>query len=136
MRVSFSLILIFQTWYESEHMAEATSNIDSTQGPLAGLSNCIIINPENQVNSVNLTFLFENLQVLVGFVVLGWICSFLNIVQYPSMSPLKMVVEEWLIPILSHGADKISSFFFSFLLASMTESVQSQMIRCETYAQI
>lgn len=121
-------------------MEDATSNIASVGNPtvVSANPNPIIINPANQINSVKLSaddFLLWQLQVLAGVRGLG--LEFF-ILQNPHVHP-NFNSEEG-------TDDTINPFFitwcrqdqllFSFLLASMTEAVQAQMIGCITSSQI
>lgn len=129
------------TWYQSAAMADASSGSGFISSPnIASLNNpnFLLVNPANQVNSVKLTdenYLLWNLQVLAGLRGLG-LESFISI--HPPVPPQVLSVDE--------TSEVVNPAFitwcrqdqllFSFLLASMSESVQTQMIGCESSAQL
>lgn len=118
-------------------MANAFPDPGSISSPnVASLTNpnFSLINPANQINSVkiiNMSYLLWNLQVLAGLRGLGRE-SFMS--AHLSVPPHVIFVD---------GASEVvnptfiiwcrqDQLLFSFLLASMSETVQAQMIGCES----
>lgn len=120
-------------------MAEATSPGESGSTTAHNLStNLLIMNPSNQINTIKLTddnFLLWQLQVLAGIRGLG---LDLYIDPQSPIPPSFLPGENGTdIPNPLHTAwSRQDQLLFSFLLASMTEGIQSQMIGCSSSAQI
>lgn len=120
-------------------MAEASSTSDPTLLPIfTGTSNIAVINPANQINSVKLSdnnFLLWNLQVLAGIRGLGLEIFILTDPPIPPTTLADAAGVEMLNPSFISWCRQ-DQLLFSFLLASMAESVQGHMIGCLTSTQL
>lgn len=132
------LHLPFLTWYQSA-MTEVISTPPSwyTSSPISisDDSNLLVINPANQINSIKLSddnFLLWHIQVLAGIRGLGLDLFILDNLLVPPKVLTDDKGTEILNPKFIYWCRQ-DQLLFSFLLASMTEGVQAQMIGCVSH---
>lgn len=120
-------------------MAEASSHGESSVFTMPNPNlNPQLVNPANQINAVKLNddnFLLWKLQILSGIKGLG----LEYLLHEDSPIPSRMVDAEDSTPTLNPMFvtwGRQDQLLFSFLLASMVEGVQGQMIGCTTAAQL
>lgn len=115
-------------------MVDANSNIESPSSANTTNPNFILVNPANQLNTVKLNddnYLLWHLQVLACIRGLGLDVFILENTPIPPQFITGNNSHEGLNPAYISWCRQ-DQLLFSFLLASMTEDVQAQMIGCET----
>lgn len=120
-------------------MAEANFIPDSVpRSPTSGNPAMVVINHANQINVIKLTddnFLLWNLQILAGIRGLGLEVFILPEPPIPAATVQDSTGMELLNPNFVSWCRQ-DQLLFSYILASMTESIQGQMIGCLTSTQL